>query len=180
MKWTWWLSICGLVLLVACGGGTGEPPATGGRDGAFDGTCSYFWLPGTSTPDLSACGSAYAHFSVLFTSSSPRNDIELCRVSITDEAGNIIIDNDLLEMMWGTDSTGASILKVGCNGGLTAANIGTYVYVTSRVSGSLVFELKAYNVNDRVVQTGAALTAVSPYPPTIPVTVAMTRVPSGA
>jgi hypothetical protein len=126
---------------------------------------------------MSGCGPDYAIYKVDVTSAkSPRNDIEECRMTITDENDKVVLENYLLMAVSGPpDSSGGPTLIQGCSGGITNARIGTFSYSSSRTSGALIFQVDAYNSpanGSQVVQTGkSGKMAPSPYPPEVGVTV---------
>lgn len=67
-------------------------------------------------------GAAYAIFELDITSAtSPRSNIKECRLTITDQDGNIVLDNFLLPAVAGADSAGNPVLVSGCASGLTSA-----------------------------------------------------------
>jgi hypothetical protein len=127
----------------------------------------------------SGCGPDYALFKVSVSSStSPRNDIELCRMTITDENNRTVLDSFVLETVGGPpDSSGNPTLTQGCGGGMTNAYIGAFSYSSSRTTGTLKFRVDAYNApgsngGQKIVQTGeSAPVAPVKYPPEVPVTV---------
>lgn len=130
---------------------------------------------------LAGCGPDYAIFRVHVASASPRNDIAVCRLTITNEAGEAVLKDYPLQSVWGADSDGNPTLKQGCQGGLTLSDVGTFSYSTSRSGGSLKFTVNAYNdevlINDdTLIQTKSSdPVEVKPYPPEIRVELGMTR-----
>lgn len=137
---------------------------------------------------ISSCGPDYAIFKVEISSStSPRNNIEECRLTILDEKNVVVLDKYRLPSVYGPQVGGALTLAQGCEGGLTNAKIGTLSYSSSRTSGTLTFRVDAWdNKGDacghipdnpnvpgcKPVQTGSSA-AITPkaYPPEIPVTI---------
>jgi hypothetical protein len=130
---------------------------------------------------LAGCGPDYAIFRVNVTSASPRNDIEVCRMTVTAETGEVVLKDYPLQSVWGADSDGNPTLKQGCEGGMTLFNVGTFSYSTSRSGGSLKFTVNAYNdevlINDdTLIQTKTSdPQEVKAYPPEIRVELGMTR-----
>lgn len=120
---------------------------------------------------MSGCGPDYAIFKVTVTSvTTPRNNIEECRMSITNENGVKVMDGYPLPKVYGKDSTGTPVLEQGCGDGQTKANIGTLSYSSSRKGGTLTFQVDALDNKGAVLQTGASgAIAPAPYPPEISV-----------
>jgi hypothetical protein len=105
-----------------------------------------------------ACGD-YTYFKVRITSTTtPRNDIEYCRMTITNEAGEAVVNKLQLQSHPQIQPDGTMTLRSdeGCFGGLTNANIGYFSYSTSRSSGSLTFLVEAIDKDENVVQSGTA------------------------
>ncbi len=126
---------------------------------------------------LSGCGPDYAIFKVHVTSAAPRDDIKECRMTITDN-GKKILDEFPLEKEYGTDSAGQPILRQGCEGSMTRADVGYFSYSTSRKSGSLTFTVTGWGGPDNltVIEQGTSeAKEVKAYPPEITVDIAMTR-----
>jgi hypothetical protein len=132
-----------------------------------------------SLAGISGCGPDYALFKVdVSSSTSPRNDIEECRMTITNGDGRTVLDSFVLATVAGPpDSSGNLTLAQGCGGGITNAHIGTFSYSSSRTTGTLKFRVDAYNASgsnggQKIVQTGeSAAVAPAKYPPEVPVTV---------
>lgn len=139
---------------------------------------------------MSGCGPDYALFKVdVSSSTSPRNDIEECRMTITDENGkavqgavdsngNVIPSNGfLLKTVAGPpDSSGNATLLQGCQGAITNPRIGTFSYSSSRTTGTLTFQVDALNSASEVVQTGKSdPIAPKAYPPEVQVTVTIKK-----
>jgi hypothetical protein len=165
---------------LGAGGADGASDKPGG-DASSSAACPsiQFW---SEAPDTTACGPSYAWFHVqLASASTPRNNIETCKLSITDENGAAVLSNYVLPTVSRTDDAGATIgLKAGCALGFTNANIGYVDYFTSPVIGALRFQLDAYDSNGIIVQTGSTnLTAAQSYPPKIDLTLRASLVPSG-
>jgi len=113
-------------------------------------------------------GVAYTLFELDITSTtSPRINIEECRLTITDQNGTVALDNFLLPVVAGADSSGNPVLVSGCSGGLTPAKIGTFTYSTSLVNGSLTFRVDALDTNGNIVQTGSSTQNIEAFPPKI-------------
>jgi hypothetical protein len=143
--------------------------------GAF---CAFALLAG----GLAGCGPDYAIFAVKVTSATPRNDIEVCVMNITDENGVAVVKDFQLERVFGTDSSGQLTAKQGCSGGITPANVGTFSYSTSRSSGTLNFRVDAYSSETQrddahLVESASNQAQVKAYPPEISVEVGMQRLP---
>ena len=140
--------------------GNGGVSGSGGAGGA-DQVCS---------DSICGCVSPCALFELDITSTtSPRINIEECRLTITDQNGNLALDNYLLHVVAGADSNGNPVLVSGCAGGLTAVNIGTFTYTTSLTSGSLTFQVNALDTNGNIVQTGSSTQNIEAFPPKISV-----------
>jgi hypothetical protein len=155
-------------------GGLAGSGGIGGAGGTFAAGCSSFDLYSYNAPDVSSCGPSYAHFSIAVKSASPRGSIAECGMSITDETGSTILSDEDLEKWYGVDSVGNILLKEGCSAGMTPALVGTYYYLTSRLTGGLRFEVMAYDDHGAIIQSGASsLIPIAPYPPEIPVTINM-------
>jgi hypothetical protein len=123
---------------------------------------------------LSACGD-YAIFKVHVGATSPRDDIEECRMTIADENGKCVILNVLLLQVAGAPG---SPLKQGCAGGnLTPPDVGFFSYSTSRSSGTFTFTVEALNSSGNVVESKSNGANVAAYPPEVPVELPMTRSP---
>lgn len=122
---------------------------------------------------LGGCGPDYAIFKIhVASTTTPRNDIEECYMTVTDEAGEKVLDRLKLEKV--VQNNGGDItLRWGCGGGLTNADIGYFSYSTSRSSGTLTFQVDGVNNTDVPVQTGKASADVKPYPPEIEVNIAI-------
>ena len=133
----------------------------------------------TSLVGISGCGPDYALFKVdVSSSTSPRNDIELCRMTVTNGDGRTVLDDFVLETVAGpNDSSGNPTLAQGCGGEMTNAHIGVFSYSSSRTSGTLKFRVDAYNApgangGQKIIQTGeSADVATAMYPPEVQVTV---------
>jgi hypothetical protein len=124
---------------------------------------------------LGGCGPDYAIFKVhVASTTTPRNDIEECRMTVTDESGDVILDHFQLEKVVGSNGSELT-LKYGCAGGLTNADIGYFSFSTSRSSGTLTFQVDGVNSNGVAVQTGKASGDVRPYPPEVEVNVAISK-----
>jgi hypothetical protein len=124
---------------------------------------------------LSACGPDYAIFKVHVTSANPRNDINSCTMTITNEADKDVLKDWVLKKEYSNDGAGNITLKQGCEGGLTKADVGYFSYSSSRSSGSLLFWVKALGDNGELIQTKSARAEVKAFPPEIGVDVAMAR-----
>jgi hypothetical protein len=129
---------------------------------------------------LCGCGPDYAIFKVNVTSTtSPRNNIEECRLTITDENGHLVLDKYSLDPVYGPlDSAGNQTLDQGCAAPLTKANIGVLSYSSSRTSGTLTFRVDAWDNKGQQcgytctpVQTGSSDAKPVAYPPEISVSV---------
>ncbi len=126
---------------------------------------------------MSGCGPDYALFRVdVSSATSPRNQIDECRMTITDEKGAVVLDHFLLKAVAGPqDSSGNATLLQGCQSGITNPRIGTFSYSSSRTTGTLTFQVDAYdnsNGGHAVVQTGSSdPIAPKAYPPEVPVTI---------
>jgi hypothetical protein len=122
---------------------------------------------------MGACGPNYALFRVDVSSgTSPRNQIEECRMTITDENGVVVMNNLPLKTIQGPqDSSGNATLIQGCQGGITNPNIGTFSYSSSRTSGTLTFRVDALDNKQNVIQTGSGVGSPAPFPPEVQVTV---------
>ena len=154
-------------------GGTADAPTV---DRQTDATCPVIAIPPVST---AGCGSTFAAFAIQVTSAAPRNNIEECKISITDENGEAVLSSYVLPTVVGQDSGGSPFVRQGCAGGLTPANVGTFYYITSRASGSLRFQVDALDASGVVVQTGStSLTTARPFPPEMVVYVPMSVVAS--
>ena len=95
---------------------------------------------------MSGCGPDYAIFKVTITSvTTPRNNIEECRMSITNENGVKVMDDYPLPKVYGKDSSGNTVLQQGCGDGQTNGNIGTLSYSRSSTSGTLTFTVDAWD-----------------------------------
>jgi len=125
---------------------------------------------------LGGCGPDYAIFKVhIASTTTPRNDIEECYMTITDETGDVVLERYQLQKVWGATGADPSI-KWGCAGGLTNADIGYFSFSTSRSSGTyLTFQVDGVNNSEVAVQTGKASAEVKPYPPEIPVDIAIAK-----
>lgn len=128
-------------------------------------------IAGGASLALGGCGPDYAIFKVHVASeTTPRNDIEECYMTVTDQNGEKVLDRYKLEKVVG--SNGAELtLKWGCAGGLTNADIGYFSYSTSRSSGTLNFRVDGVNSNDVPVQTGTQSADVKAFPPEVEVKV---------
>jgi hypothetical protein len=130
---------------------------------------------------LSACGPDYAIYKVHVTSASPRDDVEYCYLTITNEKGEDVLKLQELEKAYTTDAVGSLALKQGCQGGLTKPDVGYFSYSTSRTSGSLTFTVIGVNhdnIPEKPVQKAESSADVKAYPPEIAVTLAMSLVPN--
>ncbi len=125
---------------------------------------------------MTACGPNYAIFKVDITSTtSPRNNIELCTMTITDENNVLVLDNYQLASELGTNPDGTYYAKQGCAAGLTPAHVGVFSYSSSRTSGSLTFVVNALDNDSAVVQTGRSTANVSAYPPEVSVPLTISK-----
>ena len=134
---------------------------------------------------LGACGPDYALFKVDITSSkSPRNNIEDCRMTITDEKGVPVLDNYVLGTVAGDPNDTSGTLSQGCSGGITGQKIGRFSYSSSRTSGTLTFQVDAWDNHGLScgwvtgdppcvpVQSGSSgPIAPKAFPPEVPVTI---------
>jgi len=106
---------------------------------------------------ITGCGPDYSLFKVSVTSAtSPRNQIDECLMTVKDEGGNLVLDGYRLKAVYG--AAGEPLIQ-GCESALTTGNIGTLSYSTSRTSGTLTFQVDAFdnsNGGHKVVQTGAS------------------------
>lgn len=104
---------------------------------------------------ISGCGPDYSLFKVTVTSKdSPRNTIDECLMTITDDQGKLVLDRYRLKAIYG--AAGEPLIQ-GCESALTTGNIGTLSYSSSRTSGTLTFQVDAFdnsNGGHKVVQTG--------------------------
>jgi hypothetical protein len=130
---------------------------------------------------LAGCGPDYAIFAVTVSSATPRNDIADCRMTVTADNGEKVLDGWVLHQVAGNPG---EPLKQGCASELTPAKVGVFSYSTSRASGSLTFKVSAYSdtvpydpSNDKPVESASATTAIKKYPPEIPVELPMARTP---
>jgi hypothetical protein len=135
---------------------------------------------------MSGCGPNYTLFKVDISSAdTPRNSIEECRLTITDENGVVVVDKYVLPAVYGPpDSAGNPTLNQGCVAPLTKGNIGTLSYSSSRTTGTLTFRVDAWdntgiqnNYTGKPVQSGSSSAAPAAYPPEVPVGVVMKIVP---
>jgi hypothetical protein len=95
---------------------------------------------------LGACGPDYALFRVDITSSyTSREKIEECRMTITDEKGVPVLDNYVLGTVAGDPNDTSGTLSQGCGGGITGQKIGRFSYSSSRTSGTLTFQVDAWD-----------------------------------
>jgi len=122
---------------------------------------------------LGGCGPDYALYKVTISSTTtPRDLIEECRMTITDENNVVVLNHYLLPTRYGApDSAGNQTLDQGCAGNLTKASIGTLSYSSSRTSGTLTFQVDALDNTGKAVQTGKKDANPAPYPPEVPVAV---------
>jgi hypothetical protein len=130
---------------------------------------------------LAGCGPDYAIFAVTISSATPRNDIADCRMTITADNGDKVLDGWVLHQVAGNPG---EPLKQGCASELTPAKVGVFSYSTSRSSGSLTFKVNAYSdtvpydpSNDKPVESATATKAIAKYPPEIAVELPMARTP---
>ena len=131
---------------------------------------------------LGGCGPDYAIFKVhVASTTTPRNDIEECYMTVTAENGEVVLDRYQLQKVWGATG-GETSIKYGCQGGLTNAEIGYFSFSTSRSAGTLTFQVDGVNSQidpvtkkEVVVQTGKASADVKAYPPEIPVDIAISK-----
>jgi hypothetical protein len=122
----------------------------------------------------SGCVSPCALFELdISSTTSPRNNIEECRLTITDQNGNLALHNFLLPAVYGADSSHNLVLVSGCGLGLTRAKIGTFTYSTPLTSGSLTFRVDALDSNGVIAQTGSSTQTIEAFPPkiTVPLTI---------
>jgi hypothetical protein len=94
------------------------------------------------------------------TKTSDRTNIEQCKMTITDENGDTVLENFPLPA---------------CHGGTTPADLGLLSYSTSRTSGTLTFQVDGWsNAASKtglpiILQTGkSAAVAPQAYPPEMP------------
>jgi hypothetical protein len=103
------------------------------------------------------CGGDYALFDVHphFDPSVKAQDrqlVERCRLYITDEKGNWVVNGYQLESRKLSETT-----FVGCSGGgNTPSDLGHLSYSSARSSGSLKFEVKAFDAGDKVLFSGSS------------------------
>ena len=129
---------------------------------------------------LAGCGPDYAIFAVRVSSATPRNDIDQCRMTITNEKGEKVLDAWVLEAIAGQPG---EMLKQGCMSEFTPARVGTFSYSTSRTSGFLTFKVSAYSAtvpfnpqDDKPIQTVTSdPKEVRAFPPEVTVDLAMAR-----
>jgi hypothetical protein len=104
---------------------------------------------------ISGCGPDYSLFKVTVTSANPdREDIYECLMSVRDENDELVLDRYRLKTVSG--GAGEPLIQ-GCEAGLTTGNIGTLSYSTSRTSGTLTFQVDAFNNKNGdhvLIQTG--------------------------
>ena len=116
---------------------------------------------------LAGCGPDYALFKLTVTTSSPRNAIDHCRVSVTDQAGKCVLRE--YQFPFGPiDSTG-NFVQYGCAGGLTPSKVGDFSWSTSQVGGTFTFQVNAYNANSVIEQSATSKpVAAKAFPPEMP------------
>jgi hypothetical protein len=150
--------------------GCGKGNSNGNVDG---GECPRAVFPYVAPEDIT-CDPA-AIYVVHISSAAPRNAIEDCCMTITDEAGRMLMDHYVLYRQYGSTPGG---LKAGCAGGITPADVGKLLYMTSDTTGSLRFQVEATDVSLAVVQSGETdLVPAQTYPPEILAELRMTLVP---
>jgi len=135
---------------------------------------------------FAGCGPNYGVFKVHVTSATPRNDIAICLMSITDTSrpgpDNVVLRDYPLQPLYGRDADGNPKLEQGCASELTPANVGTFSYSTSRSSGAFVFTVNAYtdevthNDDTKVETKSTDPIEVKAYPPEIGVELPMARI----
>lgn len=152
--------------LAMLAGGAG---GCGGGDGS---NCPAFIFPMFDGAPIT-CSNPFAAFQGHITASAPRLSIAMCKASILDENGSYLLADELMGVQYGADSSGNPILKQGCGSGLTPANVGEFVYMTKRISGTLTFRIDAYDDNIGLVQTGFTAAQPATYPPEVQVSITM-------
>jgi hypothetical protein len=116
---------------------------------------------------LAGCGPDYALFKITVTTSSPRNTIDTCAISVKDQAGKCVLKEYQFKA-GPLDSTG-QFLQYGCQGGLTPSKIGSLSWSTSDVSGTFTFQVNAYDTNHAIEQSATSdSVAAKKYPPEMP------------
>jgi hypothetical protein len=116
---------------------------------------------------LAGCGPDYALFKLSITASSPREAIDHCSVSVTDENGKCVL-NEYRIPYGPVDGTG-SFVQYGCFPAMTPSKVGDFSFSTSHVKGTFTFQVNAYNANSQIEQSVKSQpVAAKPYPPEMP------------
>jgi hypothetical protein len=116
---------------------------------------------------LVGCGPDYALFKLQVATSSPRNTIDHCAVSVTDQTGACVL-REYQFPAGPIDSTG-NFVQFGCAGGLTPSKVGDFSWSTSQVTGTFTFQVNAYDANSSIEQSAtSSAVAAKPYPPEMP------------
>jgi len=105
---------------------------------------------------VAGCGGDYSLFNVnpRFDPSllaKDRDAVESCRLYITDEHDEKVVDGYPLESKKLSETT-----FVGCSGGNTPQNLGNLSYSSARTSGSLKFRVDALDHNNAVLFSGGS------------------------
>jgi hypothetical protein len=105
-----------------------------------------------------SCNSEYGLFSIsaqfsVGQTAADRQNIESCKLTITDEKGDKIVSGYLIPQKRDSENN----LVSGCGAAETPQRIGTDIisYSTSRTSGQLTFTMDALNNTEDVVQSGS-------------------------
>jgi hypothetical protein len=107
------------------------------------------------------CSSEYGLFDihVFFANgldANDRQDVEFCKLTVTDPSGKALLKNYIIEAIVTVDGTVTS----GCAGGRTPQVVGDVSYSTSRTSGTLSFTVNAVNAGDTTLYSGSASKAI--------------------
>lgn len=117
---------------------------------------------------LAGCGPDYALFKLQVTTSSPRNTIDHCGISVIDEKGRCVLKDYQLPNDAPLDSS-ELFVQYGCAGGLTPSKVGDFSWSTSQVTGTFTFQVNAYDANSAIEQSAtSSAVAAKAYPPEMP------------
>lgn len=109
----------------------------------------------TAVGAAGGCNSDYALFNIhphfaLSETPNDRQEIESCKLTVTDEKGGKVVDGYLI----GQKRVGDKYL--GCGGGNTPADVGNLSYSTSLSEGTLTFTVDGLDHTGTVKHTGSA------------------------
>jgi len=114
----------------------------------------------TTAAGAAGCNSDYGLFNIhphfaLTESANDRQNIEHCKLTITDEKGGKVVDGYVIELKKISATT-----YVGCGSGQTPQDVGHLSYSTSLSAGMLTFTIDGLDNGGAVKHSGSSQAAV--------------------